>query len=134
MSDKIIELLTEAAEISQRALIRSRRRRRRALRLESQADTLRIKAEDIRPDGRNGPAPDAEQAVRSLRRGDQAEGLRGLTISSLVEIGVPASPRVRGGVRWPSLRQGDRPSRPSLPFGVTSCELGRQPTPRGPTM
>jgi hypothetical protein len=93
MSDKIVELLAEAAKISERALRLARRGDvEAALRLESQADLLRTRAREERPVQGLLPARSRDKPSGS-RRGDQVEGTRGLTISSLVEIGVPASPR-----------------------------------------
>lgn len=103
MSDTIVELLAEAAKISERALRLARRGDvEGALQLESQADRLRTRARDVRP-VRGGPPARPRDKPSGSRRGDPAEGMRGLTISALVEIGVPASPRAvaeYAGVRF----------------------------------
>jgi len=94
-SKRIANLLTEAARLSTRAAgLAQQGKVKEALRLEKQAEALRSQA-------RNGPPvkpkrPDPSQADRKDDQKAGTEGTqstRSLAIASLVELGVPASPR-----------------------------------------
>jgi hypothetical protein len=84
----IAELLRHAAELSSRAAtLADQGDVEGALALEAEADTLRIqaRAQQVTP-----PA-NAPRAVPPRR--ERPDSVRGITIASLAEIGVPASPR-----------------------------------------
>jgi hypothetical protein len=98
MSDsnkKIAELLTKAAKVStQAAELAQRGKVEKALDLERQAEELRALARNGQSAKRKNPrasrpTPDGDQESRK----ESGESTRSLTIASLVEIGVPVSPR-----------------------------------------
>jgi hypothetical protein len=98
MSDsnkKIADLLTKAAQVSMEAADFARRGKvEKALELERQADELRALARSGRTARRKKPtAAKPTQNGEQESRADGGESTRSLTIASLVEIGVPVSPR-----------------------------------------
>jgi hypothetical protein len=95
-NERFADLLTKAASLSSQAADLARRGKvEKALELERQADEFRAQARsDQAAKQTNAPKRSRTRLKGELPlRGEGGESTRSLTITSLVEIGVPASPR-----------------------------------------